>query len=68
MIGPLWKFGLSEYNPFQPSGLPGGGMRMYDETLNFELLEEIQHAGHGDVKAVRDFRDELIAAHQQPNR
>jgi transcriptional regulator with XRE-family HTH domain len=32
---PLWKFGLSEYDPFNPQGLPGGGLRLYDETLDF---------------------------------
>jgi transcriptional regulator with XRE-family HTH domain len=31
---PLWEFGLSEYNPFDPSQLPGRGKSMYDETLN----------------------------------
>jgi len=31
---PHWKFGLSEYDPFNPELLPGYGKRMYDETLN----------------------------------
>ncbi|HEU5381147.1 MAG TPA: helix-turn-helix transcriptional regulator [Ktedonobacteraceae bacterium] len=31
---PLWKFGLSEYDPFHPASLPGHGKRMYQETLN----------------------------------
>lgn len=31
---PLWEFGLSEYDPFNPAVLPGGGKRLYDETLN----------------------------------
>lgn len=31
---PLWKFGLSEYNPFHPVSLPGQGVSMYQETLN----------------------------------
>jgi len=31
---PLWHFGLSEYNPFDPHTLPGRGERMYQETLD----------------------------------
>ncbi len=31
---PLWRFGLSEYNPFNPSKLPGRGEHMYQETLD----------------------------------
>jgi tetratricopeptide (TPR) repeat protein len=31
---PLWKFGLSEYDPFHPCVLPGRGRSMYDETLD----------------------------------
>ncbi len=31
---PLWQFGLSEYDPFNPLALPGRGNSMYDETLN----------------------------------
>jgi transcriptional regulator with XRE-family HTH domain len=31
---PLWKFGLSEYDPFNPVALPGYGKHMYDETLD----------------------------------
>lgn len=31
---PLWKFGLSDYDPFNPVGLPGGGQRLYNETLD----------------------------------
>ncbi len=31
---PLWRFGLSEYDPFHPHNLPGAGTRMYAETLD----------------------------------
>jgi len=31
---PLWRFGLSEYDPFSPHNLPGRGVRMYKETLD----------------------------------
>ncbi len=31
---PRWKFGLSEYDPFNPRALPGRGERMFNETLN----------------------------------
>ncbi|HVU66864.1 MAG TPA: helix-turn-helix transcriptional regulator [Ktedonobacteraceae bacterium] len=31
---PLWRFGLSEYDPFHPSALPGHGLAMYKETLD----------------------------------
>lgn len=31
---PHWKFGLSEYDPFNPRTLPGRGERMFKETLN----------------------------------
>jgi transcriptional regulator with XRE-family HTH domain len=31
---PLWKFGLSEYDPFNPTSLPGHGQHMYQETLD----------------------------------
>jgi len=31
---PLWQFGLSEYNPFNPESLPGHGERMHQETLD----------------------------------
>jgi len=31
---PEWEFGLSEYDPFQPSALPGAGVRLYQETLS----------------------------------
>lgn len=31
---PLWQFGLSEYNPFNPQQLPGRGERMLEETLD----------------------------------
>jgi len=31
---PLWRFGLSEYNPFNPGSLPGHGERMHQETLD----------------------------------
>lgn len=31
---PLWRFGLSEYNPFNPKNLPGRGERMLQETLD----------------------------------
>jgi transcriptional regulator with XRE-family HTH domain len=30
---PLWQFGLSEYDPFNPLVLPGRGTSMYDEML-----------------------------------
>src|SRR5579859_2957419 len=31
---PLWRFGLSEYNPFNPQQLPGRGERLLQETLD----------------------------------
>jgi tetratricopeptide (TPR) repeat protein len=31
---PLWRFGLSAYNPFAPETLPGHGERMHQETLD----------------------------------
>ena len=31
---PLWKLGLSEYDPFRPEALPGQGKTMYSETLD----------------------------------
>ncbi|MBV9690039.1 MAG: hypothetical protein JO202_10035 [Ktedonobacteraceae bacterium] len=31
---PLWKVGLSEYDPFDPTTLPGKGKYLYDETLD----------------------------------
>ncbi len=31
---PLWRFGLSDYDPFNPHTLPGRGKSMYDETLD----------------------------------
>lgn len=31
---PLWRLGLSEYDPFNPTSLPGHGERMYQETLD----------------------------------
>lgn len=31
---PLWRFGLSEYDPFHPHNLPGAGVRIYVETLD----------------------------------
>lgn len=31
---PYWRFGLSEYDPFNPQALPGHGKSMYDETLD----------------------------------
>ena len=31
---PLWKFGLSEYDPFNPHALPGHGRSMFVETLD----------------------------------
>ena len=31
---PHWKFGLSEYDPFNPHILPGHGVRLFNETLN----------------------------------
>lgn len=36
---PLWHFGLSEYDPFNPHNLPGAGTRMYAETL--EAVEAV---------------------------
>jgi transcriptional regulator with XRE-family HTH domain len=39
---PHWRFGLSEYDPFNPiQNLPGYGKRMYDETLN--VVEALIH-------------------------
>src|SRR5712691_6587961 len=31
---PHWKFGLSEYDPFDPRLMPGCGKRMFNETLD----------------------------------
>jgi tetratricopeptide (TPR) repeat protein len=31
---PLWRFGLSEFDPFDPQQLPGHGEHLYDETLD----------------------------------
>ncbi len=31
---PLWRFGLSEYDPFHPFALPGHGKSLHDETLD----------------------------------
>lgn len=31
---PLWRFGLSEYDPFDPQALPGSGSSLYHETLD----------------------------------
>jgi tetratricopeptide (TPR) repeat protein len=31
---PYWRFGLSEYDPYNPDALPGRGKRMLDETLD----------------------------------
>jgi transcriptional regulator with XRE-family HTH domain len=31
---PLWRFGLSEYDPFAPHNLPGAGLHMYAQTLD----------------------------------
>lgn len=31
---PLWQFGLSEFDPFNPQTLPGHGTSMYIETLD----------------------------------
>ncbi len=36
---PLWKVGLSEYDPFKPDVLPGKGRYLYDETL--DAIEEL---------------------------
>ena len=42
---PLWCFGLSAYNPFNPTTLPGRGEKMYNETL--DIVEDlIQHTWH----------------------
>jgi len=42
---PLWRFGLSEYNPFNPHELPGHGERIYNETLDVveRLVEQTWH-------------------------
>jgi transcriptional regulator with XRE-family HTH domain len=42
---PHWKFGLSEYDPFNPQALPGRGKSMYNETLDTAacLLEDSWH-------------------------
>jgi tetratricopeptide (TPR) repeat protein len=31
---PLWRFGLSEYDPFHPLALPGDGKALHHETLD----------------------------------
>ncbi|HLX58069.1 MAG TPA: helix-turn-helix transcriptional regulator [Ktedonobacteraceae bacterium] len=31
---PLWRFGLSEYDPFHPQDLPGHGKSLHHETLD----------------------------------
>jgi len=36
-------------------------------SRGYELLQELEAAGYGDVKAVRDFRDELLAAMSNTN-
>lgn len=36
---PLWRFGLSEFNPFRPRDLPGQGERIYNET--FDVVEHL---------------------------
>lgn len=38
---PLWKFGLSEYDPFNPHTLPGQGERLHNETL--DVVESLLH-------------------------
>ena len=38
---PLWRFGLSEYNPFSPQHLPGHGEHMLQETL--DTVEQLIH-------------------------
>ncbi len=38
---PLWRFGLSEYNPFSPQHLPGHGEHMFQETL--DTVEQLIH-------------------------
>ena len=42
---PLWKFGLSEYDPFHPVSLPGQGLSMYQETLDASdaLIQQTLH-------------------------
>lgn len=42
---PLWRFGLSEYNPFNPHELPGRGERIYNETLDVveRLVDQTWH-------------------------
>lgn len=31
---PLWEFGLSDYNPFDPEDIPGQGKHLYSETID----------------------------------
>jgi len=38
---PLWRFGLSEYDPFDPWTLPGRGNLLYQETL--DCVETLIH-------------------------
>ncbi len=38
---PLWRFGLSEYDPFDPWTLPGCGNSLYQETL--DCIESLIH-------------------------
>lgn len=42
---PHWRFGLSEYDPFNPQVLPGRGKSMYGETLDTAecLLQDAWH-------------------------
>jgi transcriptional regulator with XRE-family HTH domain len=42
---PLWRFGLSEFNPFNPHELPGHGERIYNETLDVveHLVDQTWH-------------------------
>src|SRR5437899_2975112 len=38
---PLFEFGLSDYDPFNTSLVPGGGVKLYNETL--DLAEALIH-------------------------
>ena len=63
---PLWQFGLSEYDPFHPSLLPGRGSSMYDEALDtieclirqiwrFRSVALMDHAKEGLTRVNRHF-------------
>ena len=58
---PLWEFGFSEYDPWNPHSIPGAGKRLYSETLSVHLglgttvtanpdpHQQDYHQGYGDV-------------------